>query len=161
MSSVNKAFIVGNLGGDPEAKSTDSGANLCTFSVATSHRYKRNDGENVEETEWHRIVVWGKQADACVQYLAKGAKVCVEGRIKTRRYEDADGIERYSTEIVAQHVTFLGSAGGSSEPSSDGNRRGQQQQRRQAQQSKGRSGGSKQRSTYQPEPEGYDDDIPF
>ena len=110
--SVNMAIVVGNLGKDPEVRFTQSGRAVANFSIATSESWTGQDGNPQERTEWHRIVVWGKQAESCGQYLAKGRQVFVQGRIQTRTYEDKTGNTRYITEIVAQRVQFLGGAGG-------------------------------------------------
>ena len=107
MSSVNKAIIVGHLGRDPEARSTKGGKTVVTLSVATTHRRKDAD----DETEWHRVTVFGQQAEACERYLARGRLVYVEGRLRTSSYEK-DGIKRYSTEIIASTVQFLGGGKG-------------------------------------------------
>ena len=110
--SVNMAIVVGNLGKDPEVRFTQSGRAVANFSIATSESWTGQDGNPQERTEWHRIVVWGKQAESCGQYLAKGRQVFVQGRIQTRTYEDKTGNTRYITEVVAQRVQFLGGAGG-------------------------------------------------
>lgn len=104
--SVNKAIILGRLGQDPELRYTQSGQAVCNLSVATNRKYTR-DGKPVEEVEWHRVVAWGKQAENCEKYLSKGRQVYVEGRIQTREWEDKEGNRRWSTDIVAQNVTFL------------------------------------------------------
>ena len=108
MASVNKAIILGNLGQDPELRYTQSGAAVCTLNIATTD--VRNDPNNgrQERTEWHRVVVWNKQAENAAKYLAKGRSVYIEGRIQTRSWEDQNGQKRYATEIVAQTVQFLG-----------------------------------------------------
>ena len=111
MSGVNKAIIVGKLGRDPELRYTQGGSAVCQLNVATTRAYTNKNNDRVEETEWHRIVVWGKSAEHCNNYLAKGRQVYVEGRIQTRSYEDKEGIKRYSTEIVADTVQFLGKRG--------------------------------------------------
>lgn len=111
MAGVNKAIIVGNLGRDPEIRYTQGGSPVCQLSVATTRAYTNKNNDRVEETEWHRIVVWGKSAEHCNNYLSKGRQVYVEGRIQTRSYEDKEGIKRYSTEIVADTVQFLGGRG--------------------------------------------------
>jgi len=108
MASVNKAIIIGNLGRDPEIRYTESGQAVANFSVATSEKFKDKQGEQQETTEWHRIVVWGKQAENCAQYLAKGRSVYVEGNLQTREWQDKDGGKRQTTEIRAQRVQFLG-----------------------------------------------------
>ncbi len=111
-SGVNKAIIVGNLGKDPELRHTQNGNSVCQLSVATTRKYTNRNNDVVEETEWHRVVVWGKSAEHCNTYLTVGRQVYVEGRIQTRSYTDNDGTKRYSTEIVADSVQFLGSASG-------------------------------------------------
>lgn len=110
--SVNKAIIVGNLGRDPEMRTTQSGSQVANFSVATSRRYNDRDGQRQEETEWHRVVAFGKLADICGQYLHKGKQVYIEGRLQTRSWEDKEsGQKRYTTEIVAQEMQMLGRVG--------------------------------------------------
>lgn len=111
MSTVNKVILVGHLGSDPEIKFSTTGNPLCTFRIATSKAWRDKDQVQQERTEWHRIVVWGKQAEACAQYLRKGASVFVEGEIETRKYQDAQGMERFITEIKARDVRFLGGKG--------------------------------------------------
>ena len=112
MASVNKAIIVGNLGRDPEVRVTKSGQAMARFSVATTDTWMDRENGRQERTEWHNIVVWGKQAETCDQYLSKGRQVYIEGRIQTRKFEDREGKERYFTEINAQNVTFLGGRDG-------------------------------------------------
>jgi single-strand DNA-binding protein len=111
--SVNKVILVGNLGKDPEVRFTNTGSAVANFSIATSEIWNDRDGKRQERTEWHNIVVWGKQAEHCGQYLAKGRQVYVEGSIRTRSYDDkTTGAKRYITEIVAQRIQFLGGGGG-------------------------------------------------
>jgi single-strand DNA-binding protein len=110
---VNKVILVGNLGKDPEVRFTPNGRALAKFPVATSEKWTDQDGNKQERTEWHNIVVWGKQAETCGQYLAKGRQVFIEGSIRSRQYDDKDGNKRYITEIVARDVRFLGGGGGS------------------------------------------------
>ncbi len=109
---VNKVILVGNLGKDPEVRFTPNGQAKASFSVATTEKWKDQQGQLQERTEWHNIVVWGKQAETCGQYLSKGRQVFIEGRIQTRSYDDKEGNKKYITEIVAQNVRFLGSGGG-------------------------------------------------
>ena len=110
MSSVNKALIIGNLGQDPEIKYTQSGSPVANLSVATSERWKdKNTGEQKEQTEWHRVVVFGRLAEIAEQYLKKGSKVFIEGKIQTRDWEDAEGNKRYTTEVVAREMTMFDS----------------------------------------------------
>lgn len=154
MAGVNKAIILGHLGRDPELKYMQSGQPVCKLNIATSRRYTNKNNEAVEETEWHRVSVWGKQAEHCNNFLTKGRQVYVEGRLRTSSY-DKDGQKHYTTEIVADTVQFIGgrdgAAGGGAE---GGERSGRPAGRAPA------SGGG------QPEPDfgsGYpgDDDIPF
>ncbi len=109
---VNKAILIGNLGKDPEVRFTPSGRAVAKFSVATTERWNDQQGQKQEKTEWHNIVVWGKQAETCGQYLAKGRQVFVEGRITNRSYDDKDGNKRYISEIIARDVRFLGGQSG-------------------------------------------------
>lgn len=112
--SVNKVILVGRLGTDPELKYTPSGSSVCNFSIATSESWTdKNSGQRNEKTEWHRIVVWGKQAELCNQYLSKGRQVFMEGKLQTRQWEDKEGNKRYTTEVVCNQVQFLGSKGDS------------------------------------------------
>lgn len=111
MAGVNKAIIVGNLGRDPEMRATQSGRQVANFSIATSRSYTTGDGEKRDETEWHRIVAWGRLAEICGQYLQKGKQVYIEGRIQTRKWQDQSGADRYTTEIVADQMQMLGRAG--------------------------------------------------
>lgn len=107
--SVNKALILGRLGGDPELKALPSGGSVCNFSVATSEKWSdKSTGQQQERTEWHRIVVYGKLADLCAQYLRKGSEAFIEGSIHTRDWQDKDGVKRTSTEIKASEVQFIG-----------------------------------------------------
>ncbi len=108
MAGVNKVIIVGRLGADPETKQIGSGGTVSRLSVATSENWVDKDGNKQERTEWHRIVVWGKLAEICGRHLAKGRQVYVEGRLQTRSWEDQQGQKKYSTEIVANTVQFLG-----------------------------------------------------
>lgn len=108
MAGVNKVIIVGRLGNTPELKTLSPGNMVASFSVATSESWIK-DGQKQEKTEWHRIVVWGKQAENCSKYLTKGRQVYIEGRLQTRSWEDNQGQKKYSTEIVANTVQFLGS----------------------------------------------------
>jgi single-strand DNA-binding protein len=108
MAGVNKAILVGNLGRDPELRQTPNGQSVVNFTLATSENWTDKSGERQERTEWHRIVAWGRTAEMCNQYLSKGRTVYVEGRIQTREWEDKDGNKRYTTEVNAQTVNFIG-----------------------------------------------------
>lgn len=109
---INKAFIFGNLTRDPELRALPSGMNVCSFGVATNRIYRDRDGKKQEQTDFHNIVVFGRQADTVAQYLKKGRSVFVEGRIQTRSWEGKDGEKKYRTEIVADRVQFGPSQGG-------------------------------------------------
>jgi len=139
--SVNKVILIGNLGKDPEVRFTANGKALARFPIATSEVWIDGDGHRQERTEWHNIIVWGKQGESCGQYLAKGRQVFVEGSIRTRSFDDRNGNKRYVTEIVAQRVRFLGGGGGTRvAPEAEG-------------------GASEEAPPGQPPP--LDDDIPF
>ena len=113
MASVNKVIIVGNLGRDPEVRYTPNGSAVCNVSVATTRTWKNKDsGDKNEETEWHRVVFYDKLAEIAGEYLKKGRSVYVEGRLKTRKWQDKDGVEKYTTEIVATDMQMLGSREG-------------------------------------------------
>ena len=107
MSSLNKAMIIGRLGADPEVRYTQSNTAVATLSIATSERYKDKNGEQQENTEWHRVTAWGRLAEICQEYLKKGALVYIEGPIQTREWEDKEGIKRYTTEIKALSMQML------------------------------------------------------
>jgi single-strand DNA-binding protein len=160
MGSVNKVILIGNLGADPELKYTPSQRPLCNLRIATTEVYKDKAGQRQEKTEWHRVTVWGEQAENCNKYLAKGRSVYVEGRLQTRSY-DKDGQKHYATDIVADRVVFLGSGGGGGEGRGAGGGEG-----------RGRSGGFSGRGDSGPSddpgdsgpggaPPASDDDIPF
>ena len=134
-AGVNKVILIGNLGRDPELRYTQQGTAVANFTLATNETWTSREGKREERTEWHRIVAWGKTAELCSQYLAKGRNVYIEGRIQTREWENKEGQKQKTTEIVAQTVQFLGGRGG---------------------EGGGRSGGSKEDP-----PPPADDDIPF
>lgn len=153
MASVNKAIIVGNLGKNPEVRSTQSGKWVASFSVATAEKWKGRDGQTQEKTEWHNIVAWGKLAEIVGQYLVKGSQVYIEGRLQTRSWEDKDGNTRYMTEIVANTMQMLGRKG-------EGGQQNRQQSSwpqpgPQGQEYQGNQG--QPNSGHQP----YEDDLPF
>jgi len=111
MSSLNKAMVIGRLGADPEVRYTQSNTAVATLSVATTERYKDRNGEQQENTEWHRIVAWGRLAEICQEYLNKGSLAYFEGPIQTRQWEDKDGQKRYTTEIKALNMQMLDTRG--------------------------------------------------
>lgn len=104
---INKAILIGNLGSDPEVKYTQSGTAVATFRVATTERWKGQDGQMQESTEWHRIVAWKRLAEICGEYLLKGSRVYIEGKIQTRKWQDQNGVDKYTTEIVAREMKML------------------------------------------------------
>ena len=108
MAGVNKVILVGNLGKDPEVRYLEGGTAVANFSLATTESYKDKQGNRIEQTEWHNIVVWRGLAEGAEKYLKKGSQVYVEGKLRTRSYDDKDGVKRYSTEIVADNMTMLG-----------------------------------------------------
>ncbi|OUW80957.1 MAG: single-stranded DNA-binding protein [Gammaproteobacteria bacterium TMED219] len=113
-NGLNKVLIIGNLGSDPEIKYTSSGSAVANLSIATSERWKdRNTGEQKEQVEWHRVVLFSRLAEIAEQYLKKGSKVFVEGKLQTRDWEDAEGKKRYTTEVIAREMTMLDSRSGS------------------------------------------------
>lgn len=108
MSGVNKVILVGNLGKDPEVRYLDNGVAVANFSLATTENYKNKQGERVSQTEWHNIVFWRGLAEVAEKYLKKGDSVYVEGKLRTRRWEDKEGNAKYTTEILADNMTMLG-----------------------------------------------------
>lgn len=122
--SVNKVIIVGRLGADPETKTLSSGQTVANFNLATSESWMDKEGKKQEKTEWHRVVVWGRLAEICGQHLGKGRQVFVEGKLQTRSWEDQQGQKKYTTEIVANNIQFLGApsdrAGASNQQSQGG-----------------------------------------
>lgn len=113
MASVNKVILVGNLGKDPETRYLPSGDAVANFSIATTETFKDKSGAKQEHTEWHRISFFGRQAEICGEYLKKGSPVYVEGRIRTKKWQDKEGKDRFTTEIVGERMQLLGSRGGS------------------------------------------------
>jgi len=108
MGSVNRATILGNLGRDPEIRYLNNGDAVCSLNIATTEGFKDSHGERKERTEWHRAVLFRNQAELAAKYLKKGSTVYIEGRLQTRKWQDKDGIERYTTEIIADRMTFVG-----------------------------------------------------
>ena len=140
MASVNKVILIGNAGRDPEVRVTPGGTQVCNFTLATNEQWKDKAGQPQTRTEWHRIVVWGKQAEVCRQYVTKGKQVYVEGSLQTREWNDRDGNKRTTTEVRAARIQLLGRPDGErSQPGAS-------------------SAGEMPAET---EPEYQDDDIPF
>ena len=159
MASVNKVIIVGNLGRDPETRYMPSGDAMTNIAVATTDKWKdKSTGEQKEATEWHRIAFFGKLAEIAGQYLKKGSQVYVEGKLRTRKWTDKDGIEKYSTEIIADSMQMLGSRqgmGGGSAAMDDGNFGGGAPASRQS------APASRAPAKQAPNLSDMDDDIPF
>ncbi len=109
---INKAILIGNLGADPEVRYTQSGDAVASFRIATTETWKKADGSKDEQTEWHRIVAFKRLGEICGEYLSKGSRVYIEGRIQTRKWQDKDGADRYTTEIVAREMKMLSPKGG-------------------------------------------------
>jgi single-strand DNA-binding protein len=161
MASVNKVILLGNLGRDPETRYTTGGDAVTNLNIATSEQWKDKSGEKQERTEWHRVVLFGRQAEVAGEYLKKGRSVYIEGRLQTRKYTDKDGVEKYSTEIVADRMQLIGGAreGGSggdvefSSGSSSGAAGGGGARRE--------GGGAKPAAGGKKNTDDFDDDIPF
>jgi single-strand DNA-binding protein len=158
MASVNKVIIIGNLGRDPETRYMPDGGAICNISVATTDKWKDKNGEMQEKTEWHRVTFFGKLAEIAGEYLKKGSQVYVEGRLQTRKWQDKDGQDKYTTEIVANAMQMLGSRqgmGGGAAPEMG--------------EAREPSGGSSQRPAAAGKPaakaggkfDDFEDDIPF
>ena len=125
MASVNKVILLGNLGRDPETRYTTGGSAVTNLNIATSEQWKDKNGEKQERTEWHRVVLFDRLAEIAGEYLKKGRSVYIEGRLQTRKYTDKDGVEKYSTEVVADRMQLIGGGrdsggGGDEEPSGGG-----------------------------------------
>lgn len=151
---VNKAILIGNLGRDPEVRYSPSGAAVANVSIATTESWKdRNTGEQQEKTEWHRVVFFGRLAEIVGEYLKKGSQIYVEGRLQTRKWQDKEGNDRWSTEIVASEMQMLGGRGG-------GGSGGSAEDYNQDAGYSGGGGGGGASSSSGPS-EDFDDDIPF
>jgi len=120
MASLNKVILIGNLGKDPEVRYTAAGTAVASFSLATSEKFKNKGGEWEEKTEWHNITLWARLAEVAGEYLAKGKTIYVEGRLQTRKWQDRDGKDRYTTEIVGEKMLMLGGGGGNGNHGSGG-----------------------------------------
>jgi single-strand DNA-binding protein len=164
---VNKVILIGNLGADPETRYTASGSAICTIRIATSESWKdKQTGEQQERTEWHRVKFFGRLAEIAGEYLKKGRQVYIEGSIRTDKYTDKEGIERYSTDIIANEMQMLGGGGEGASRGAGGEGGGGYRARPQPSQSRGGapSGGGRPAPSQQPASgvgEFEDDDIPF
>ena len=179
MASVNKVILIGNLGRDPEVRYAPSGSAICNVTLATSRQWKdKNSGERQEETEWHRVVFYDRLAEIAGEYLKKGRSVYVEGRLKTRKWQDKEGKDNYTTEVIADNMQLLGGrdgAGGGEEGGSGGgyaprggsrgggggDERGEPPQARSAPASPPRPGAGKPAAKSATGFDDMDDDIPF
>ena len=117
---INKVILIGNLGADPELRHTQSGVTVASFRVATTERWKGQDGQMQEQTEWHSIVAWKRLGEICGEYLSKGSRVYIEGKLQTRKWQDQDGKDRYTTEIKVREMKMLDSRGGGDRSGSAG-----------------------------------------
>ncbi len=165
---INKVIIVGNVGKDPETRYTAGGSAITTLSVATSEQWKdKQTGENKEHTEWHRVKFFGRLAEIAGEYLRKGSQVYVEGRLKTDKYTDKEGVERYATDIIADEMQMLGSrqsgeGGGRAEGERPARSMGAGSRSSDGERSAPRSGGASRPSAPQPSSAPFEDDeIPF
>jgi len=168
MASVNKVILLGNLGRDPETRYTTGGDAVTNLSIATSEQWKDKSGEKQERTEWHRVVLFGRQAEIAGEYLKKGRSVYIEGRLQTRKYTDKDGVEKYSTEIVGDRMQLIGGGregGGDAEFSGDSgggaSRGGSGGGAPRRESGGGGGGGAKPAAPGKKNVDDFDDDIPF
>ncbi|MGE5089901.1 MAG: single-stranded DNA-binding protein [Candidatus Levyibacteriota bacterium] len=164
MASVNKVILLGNLGRDPETRYTTDGGAITNLNIATSEQWKDKSGEKQERTEWHRVVLFGRTAEIAGEYLKKGRSVYIEGRLQTRKYTDKDGVEKYSTEIVADRMQLIGGSregggggGGDVEFSAGGSSGGGGSRR----ESSGSPAGGAGKGGGKKNADDFDDDIPF
>ena len=160
MASFNKVILIGNLGKDPELKFLPSGKPVANFSIATSEKWKdKSTGETKEQTEWHSIVIFGKLAEICGQYLKKGSSVFVEGRLQTRKWQDKNGQDRYTTEIIANEMKMLGGRGDQSSGSMPD---GQNKESTSGYYQPPTTQSARNKSAFDAQaPAGFDDDVPF
>ena len=166
MASVNKVILIGNLGRDPETRYTTGGDAVTNLRIATTETWKDKSGEKQEKTEWHTVVLFGRQAEIAGEYLKKGRSVYIEGRLQTRKYTDKEGVEKYSTEVVGDRMQLLGgregggSAGGDVE-FSGGSAGGRSAGSGGGAGGGGSGGGGPKGGGARPKPDDFDDDIPF
>jgi single-strand DNA-binding protein len=148
--SVNKVILLGNLGRDPDVRSMPSGDSVANLSLATTERWKDKSGEKQERTEWHRVALFGKQADIAGEYLSKGDTIYIEGKLQTRKWTDKEGTERFSTEVIANQLVFVNTKG----------RRDREEEQDEPEERPAR-GKSKPAERSAPKQNEFDDDIPF
>jgi len=153
--SLNRVTLVGNLGQDPEFRTTPQGSSVCNLNIATTESYKdKNTGEWKDTTDWHRVTLWEGLADTANKYLKKGNKVLIEGKLKTRSYEDKDGTKRYITEVLGQSLIMMGGGGGGGESNSGGRSYDNSG-------SSNSGGGYGSSSSYSEPTSDFDDEVPF
>lgn len=150
MASVNKVILIGNLGRDPEIRYMPSGDAVANLRIATTDKFKDRSGEQQEVTEWHSVAFFGKQAEICGQYLKKGSQVYVEGSLRTRKWQDKEGRDRYTTEIQANEMQMLGARGGGGGMGTESRA-----------EPRGSAGGERPAPATSRSDEAFDDDIPF
>jgi single-strand DNA-binding protein len=158
MASVNKVIILGNLGRDPETRYTTGGDAVTNLRIATSEQWKDKNGEKQEKTEWHQVVLFGRQAEIAGEYLKKGRSVYIEGRLQTRKYTDKEGVEKYSTEVVADRMQLLGGKGegGGGDADFGGGASAAPAPRRESSGGAAKPAGAAKKNS-----DDFDDDIPF
>ena len=165
MASINKVILIGNLGKDPELKFLQSGQPVANFSIATSEKWKdKSTGETKEQTEWHNIIMFGKLAEIAGQYLKKGSSVFVEGRLQTRKWQDKNGQDRYTTEIIANEMKMLGGRGehGGGEHRGSGNDDNHKQDNHRGYYQPPIPQSARNNASFDAQsPAGFDDDIPW
>jgi single-strand DNA-binding protein len=169
MASVNKVILMGNLGRDPEVRYAPSGAAVCNVSIATTRQWKDKSGERKEETEWHRVVFYDRLAEIAGEYLKKGRPVYVEGRLKYGKYTDKEGVERYTTDIIATEMQLLGSRDGAGDDEGGGYSRGRESSRPEGREGRESRESAPRAGARAPAPskpaagdfDDMDDDIPF
>jgi len=153
---INKVIIVGNVGGDPETRAMPSGSSVTNLTIATNESWKdKQTGEQKERTEWHRVAMFNRLAEIAAEYLRKGSQVYIEGKLRTRKWQDKSGNDRYTTEIIADEMQMLGGRGGAGGGSGGGNFGGG------APSGGGQQGGGGGNAPPQQGPDDFDDDIPF
>ena len=157
--SINKVILIGNLGQNPEVKHSASGQAICNLSIATNESWTDKNGQKQEKTEWHRVVVFGKLAEICGQYLQKGRQAYIEGKLQTRSWQDKDNQTRYTTEVVAQSVQFLGGNAGAGRSQSGNTEYGNNPYAQNNTNSN--NGGYGAGASFQSEPTFTEEDVPF
>lgn len=159
--SINKVILIGNLGQNPEVKHSASGQAICNLSIATNESWTDKNGQKQEKTEWHRVVVFGKLAEICGQYLQKGRQAYIEGKLQTRSWQDKDNQTRYTTEVVAQSVQFLGGNAGAGRSQSGNAEYGNNPYAQNNTSTNSNNGGYGAGASFQAEPTFTEEDVPF